>query len=107
MAKITRFAVVAHEVAQGRAASCNRFIQDVADMADEGGKTLFADAPSSPLGMDRGTKQGFTRIDVADPDDNMRIHNKVFHRHTAALSQAVYVARGETIVEGFGPETTQ
>jgi len=73
-------------------------------MRDERCIAGLADAPARAYRMNARAKQRFRRIDVADSDDHVRIHDEVLHGTSPARGAFMQVGGREPGIERFGSE---
>ena len=77
------------EVTQGRSTERKRLFQNLTHGQNDSAIALETNTAGGSVGMDSVAVQRFTRIDIANPNDDAAIHNKVFYRDFASPSAGV------------------
>ena len=97
-------AVTVHVVADGTAAGCNRFGEGCTD----GGGQRVATRATDPAGgagwRDAGTEQTLSRIDVADADDAVAVHQEGFDRGLSAAGGCIEPVAVKSLAQWFDAE---
>ena len=106
-AEIARAALLIGKIPQGRPAGLDGGIQHLAHSFRQAPVTLLADAPGRRVRPDPGLKQGLAGIDVADPDHDAGIHEKVFDGHTTAAGTLKQHLAAELLAQGLGSQICQ
>src|SRR5690606_4880643 len=104
LAEVARHAVRVDVVAQRRAARTNRILQDRFDGFDERFNLLASQTTCGAAWTDASAKECLARIDVADADDHLTIHDRLFDRDAPAFQRPRKIRGVELIRERFRRE---
>src|SRR5438270_2033316 len=84
LGEITKLAVGRREIAQGRAAGCDRFAEDALDSINQPAEPLERNGSSRPLRVNAGAVQSFADIDVAKAGNDPLIEQQELDRRISS-----------------------
>src|SRR3989304_1407590 len=105
--EMPRLSVAADVIAQTRAAGIDRKRERFLDLDREHLAAGEADAPRRRLRIDAGAKQRFAGVDIADPGDQMAVHQRLLDRNAAVARLVVQPRAVEPGAERLGTDALQ
>ncbi len=102
--EVARLALAIHEIPQGTATSGNGSDQGVLYRGRQQGATRLRQTAGGETRIDAGVKQGFVRVDIADADDLMGIHEQVFDGRCPTIALLIQTGPIEIGSERFHAE---
>src|SRR5579863_5253423 len=107
LAEVARGAVRPEVVTQRRAAGADRKLEHGAHRAHQARGFRARERRGAPLRLQARAEQRFARVDVADPDHEMAVHQELLQRHAPPAADAPQVVRIEGARKGLGREVLQ
>src|SRR5580698_5259294 len=76
--------------------------KDLFDRRNESGGFGFCDAAGAAPRRDASVEQGFARVDISDPYDDLRIHEQLLDGDSALARGLIQILGIEGSAQGFG-----
>ena len=102
--EVARLAVTPVKVSQRRAAGLDRAAQDIPDCLRKRIVSMAGNSSGCTLGIDAGQEQRFARVDIADTDDDLGIHDELLDADLAPSRHSPKVFAIELITQWLGPQ---
>lgn len=104
LSEVSGAAVRSDIISQGRAADFDGLCEHRLDRLDDSDDLLALEMLCLPSRTNSRPKERFARIDVADADDDLSVHQKRFDGHATAPRYTPKIVRIEGGLERFGSE---
>ena len=99
--EVARLAVTPVKVSQRRAAGLDRAAQDIPDCLRKRIVSMAGNSSGCTLGIDAGQEQRFARVDIADTDDDLGIHDELLDADLATSGRLPEILTVELVTQRF------